>query len=175
MLWWTLEKNVPVASIKPSFNTFNNRLSVQSQPNYVPWLFVFFFLLFFLSDWCGSLWKNKAFENMPDNFLKTLQLWWGVAKNGRPSERNVICMILSLLNCSVWCGQGCIKKASIYAITISVISSCSLLLPSRLECLLQRSSSKTPFQNKQLVTHSYDLCTIHFPHPTKWVIHFMKT
>lgn len=38
---------------------------------------LFVFLFYFPSQIArSSLWKNKAVENMCDNFLKTLQLQW---------------------------------------------------------------------------------------------------
>lgn len=63
---------VPVISIKLSFNTFNNRLSVHSQPSCPAWLFIFPPSLSLCFSQIAV--KNKAVENMRDNFLKTLQL-----------------------------------------------------------------------------------------------------
>lgn len=52
------KKKATVGSIKLSSSTFNNSLSVQSQPNYVAWRLVF--SRFILSDCCGKikLWKT---------------------------------------------------------------------------------------------------------------------
>lgn len=96
---------------------------------------------------------------MRDNFLKTLQFTAierrENGENAEASERNVICMILSS-SCSiaVYDVDRAASKNSIYAITISVISSLSLLLSQQACSVLRRSSSKTLFENKQLLTHS---------------------
>lgn len=58
------------------------------------------------------------------------------------------------------------QKHSIYAITIYVIGFPSLLHFQQAGGVMQRSSSKMPFQNKQLLTHSAYFYSIPFP-PSK--------
>lgn len=74
-------------------------------------------------------------------------------KNGKPSEINVICMILSWLNSNVCCDWRLHQK-TLHLYHNNYFHSGSLLLPLQAGCLLQRSSSKTPFQNQQQVMPS---------------------
>lgn len=125
-LWRTRgEKKVPEPGIKLSFNTFNNRLSVQSQPNYMAGLFVFPSFIFPLRL---PLWKNKHVWQFSQNTAITV----GEPCKRQPSKRNVMCTILSPLNCSLSCARGCIKKASIYTLCISLITFSASDWPSRL-------------------------------------------
>lgn len=143
---------------------------MQSQPNYVSRLFVF--SLFSPSDHRGSQQENKAVKNMQDNFLKTQQLQrqsdGGMGeRNDRPSEWNVICMILSLLNCRERCDRGHIRKPSIYTITVLLSVHAAVC-----RCELQGSSSKT-HQETNNNWHIHLLRSIPFPSLKRTIrIHF---
>lgn len=123
MFWRTLGVGEREREIKkcqsPASNCHLTHLTIGCQCNLNPitWLSSLFFCL---SDCRHSLWQNKAVENMPDYFLKTLQLRRG---NGRKRTTDHLKEMLFAWFYLCWIAvynvaRCCINKAFIYTIVI---------------------------------------------------------